>query len=358
MTPSIAARTHSPIWPISGLAKKSGIRRPNRTQKLRATLAETEARPPAAAANALEEKVALTDAEAELAIESTGLSSLRPATFSLQQALDIGNQRTKDAQIEIAGPGTPAQRRRWPKGEGTGRLPQRILRALKESLADRPDSIKISGDRRLPVGGYCSAVNSAELSEQSAQRPLSAKPTLERGDHGRDPAGHRLGAAGRQPFPTSARSSTPEFPSNLHLSAARRVAVVRFLVAMACPPTASRRPGSATSARSIGGDGRAYAKNRRIGVQADRTLRRPDPEGRQASRNSVPMAGDRSPRPRSRRRCRRRTGSASRGWRRPRHQRQRSENVVTRGAELHGISVRRIAPLHRGDGECRLARWA
>lgn len=248
-----------------GLAKKSEADTQTELQKLRATLAETEARAAEAAAAkaALEEKgVALTDAEAELALLNQQVEQLRLQLLALQQALDASEAKNKDAQIEIEDLGRRLNEALAEKVKELADYRSEFFGRLKEILADRPD-IKISGDRFVFQSEVLFAVNSAELSEQ-ARSDLSALADALKEIMGEIPPDIDWvlrvdGHSDKRPI------STPEFPSNLHLSAARAIAVVRFLVAMGVPANRLAATGFGDQ-RPIdpAETDEAYAKNRRI----------------------------------------------------------------------------------------------
>ncbi|MFO1236662.1 MAG: peptidoglycan -binding protein [Alphaproteobacteria bacterium] len=248
-----------------GLAKKSESDAQTELQKLRATLAETEARAAEAAAAkaALEEKgVALTDAEAELALLNQQVEQLRLQLLALQQALDASEAKNKDAQIEIEDLGRRLNEALAEKVKELADYRSEFFGRLKEILADRPD-IKISGDRFVFQSEVLFAVNSAELSEQ-ARSDLSALADALKEIMGEIPPDIDWvlrvdGHSDKRPI------STPEFPSNLHLSAARAIAVVRFLVAMGVPANRLAATGFGDQ-RPIdpAETDEAYAKNRRI----------------------------------------------------------------------------------------------
>ena len=248
-----------------GLAKKSESDAQTELQQLRATLAETEARAAEAAAAkaALEEKgVALTDAEAELALLNQQVEQLRLQLLALQQALDASEAKNKDAQIEIEDLGRRLNEALAEKVKELADYRSEFFGRLKEILADRPD-IKISGDRFVFQSEVLFAVNSAELSEQ-ARSDLSALADALKEIMGEIPPDIDWvlrvdGHSDKRPI------STPEFPSNLHLSAARAIAVVRFLVAMGVPANRLAATGFGDQ-RPIdpAETDEAYAKNRRI----------------------------------------------------------------------------------------------
>jgi len=248
-----------------GLVKKSEADLTAEMNKLRATLAETEARAAEAAAAkaALEQTgAALTDAEAELALLSQQVEQLRLQLLALQEALGASEAKNRDAQVEIEDLGRRLNEALAEKVKELADYRSEFFGRLKEILADRPD-IKISGDRFVFQSEVLFAVNSAELSEQ-ARSDLSALADALKEIMGEIPADIDWvlrvdGHSDKRPI------STPEFPSNLHLSAARSIAVVRFLVAMGVPANrlAATGFGDQRPVDTAETD-EAYARNRRI----------------------------------------------------------------------------------------------
>ncbi|MBL9012073.1 MAG: peptidoglycan -binding protein [Alphaproteobacteria bacterium] len=248
-----------------GLVKKSEADLTAEMNKLRATLAETEARAAEAAAAkaALEQTgAALTDAEAELALLNQQVEQLRLQLLALQEALGASEAKNRDAQVEIEDLGRRLNEALAEKVKELADYRSEFFGRLKEILADRPD-IKISGDRFVFQSEVLFAVNSAELSEQ-ARSDLSALADALKEIMGEIPADIDWvlrvdGHSDKRPI------STPEFPSNLHLSAARSIAVVRFLVAMGVPANrlAATGFGDQRPVDTAETD-EAYARNRRI----------------------------------------------------------------------------------------------
>lgn len=248
-----------------GLVKKSEADLTAEMNKLRATLAETEARAAEAAAAkaALEQTgAALTDAEAELALLNQQVEQLRLQLLALQEALGASEAKNKDAQVEIEDLGRRLNEALAEKVKELADYRSEFFGRLKEILADRPD-IKISGDRFVFQSEVLFAVNSADLSEQ-ARSDLSALADALKEIIGEIPPDIDWvlrvdGHSDKRPI------STPEFPSNLHLSAARSIAVVRFLAAMGVPANrlAATGFGDQRPVDTAETD-EAYARNRRI----------------------------------------------------------------------------------------------
>lgn len=142
---------------------------------------------------------------------------------------------------------------------------------LKQILGDRSD-IKISGDHFIFQSEVLFAVNSAELSEQ-ARVDLSVLAEALKEIMGEIPATSGLGPARRRTF-RQAPISTPQFPSNLELSSARAVSVVKFpdRDGRAGKPAGGDRVWRSAAHRS-GENGRGLCQEPAHRVQADQSLR-------------------------------------------------------------------------------------
>ena len=218
-----------------GLAKKAEDDAAAEVDKLRATLADTDARAAAgdAAKTELADKqVALTDAEAQLALLNQQVEQLRLQLLAIQEALQISDAKNKEAQVEIEQLGQKLNEALAEKVKELADYRSEFFGRLKQILGERSD-IKISGDRFVFQSEVLFAVNSAELSEQ-ARVDLSVLAEALKEIMGEIPDDIDWvlrvdGHSDKRPI------STPQFPSNLELSSARAVSVVKFLIAMGVP---------------------------------------------------------------------------------------------------------------------------
>lgn len=248
-----------------GLAKKATTDTAAERDRLRATLAEAEQRAAAgeAAQAELEEKRgALTDAEAQLALLNQQVEALRLQLLAIQEALDISDAKNKEAQVEIEALGQRLNEALAEKVKELADYRSEFFGRLKQILGERSD-IRISGDRFVFQSEVLFAVNSADLSEQArVDLSVLAEALKEIMSEIPDDIDWVLrvdGHSDRRPI------STPQFPSNLELSAARAVSVVRFLIAMGVPPEHLAATGFGATRPIDPGDGdEAYARNRRI----------------------------------------------------------------------------------------------
>ena len=248
-----------------GLAKKAETDSAAETARLRATLAETEAR--AAEADQAKADLAakqgeLTDAEAQLALLNQRVEALRLQLLAIQEALDISDAKNKVAQVEIEQLGQKLNEALAEKVKELADYRSEFFGRLKQILGERAD-IKISGDRFVFQSEVLFAVNSADLSEQ-ARVDLSVlaealKEIMAEIPEDIDWVLRVDGHSDKRPI------STPQFPSNLELSSARAVSVVKFLIAMGVPAEHLAATGFGDK-RPIdpGETDEAYAKNRRI----------------------------------------------------------------------------------------------
>ncbi len=234
-------------------------------ERLRATLAELDAKAKeaeAAKADAAGKGVALTDAEAQLALLNQQVEQLRLQLLAVQEALNASEVKNKDAQVQIDDLGKRLNEALAQKVKELADYRSEFFGRLKEILGERQD-IRIEGDRFVFQSEVLFAVNSADLSEQ-ARSDLSAladalKEIMNDIPPDIDWVLRVDGHSDKRPI------NTPEFPSNLHLSAARSIAVVRFLTAMGVPANRLAATGFGEQRPLDTADSdEAYAKNRRI----------------------------------------------------------------------------------------------
>ncbi|BCW90379.1 Peptidoglycan-associated lipoprotein [Alphaproteobacteria bacterium SO-S41] len=248
-----------------GLVQKSDSDKTAELEKLRATLAEAEARAAAGAAAVaeLEQKgQALSDAEAQLALLNQQVEQLRLQLLALQEALGASEAKNKDAQVQIDDLGRRLNEALAEKVKELADYRSEFFGRLKQILGDRTD-IKISGDRFVFQSEVLFAVNSADLSEQ-ARVELSVlaealKEIIPQIPEDIDWVLRVDGHSDKRPI------NTPAFPSNLALSSARAMSVVQFLIAMGVPANHLAATGFGDQRPIDPGDSdEAYAKNRRI----------------------------------------------------------------------------------------------
>ena len=248
-----------------GLAEKAETDLKIEMDRLRATLAEKDRQVAEAAAAKAElegKTVALTDAEAQLALLNQQVEQLRLQLLALQEALQVSEAKNKDAQVEIESLGQRLNEALAEKVKELADYRSEFFGRLKQILGERSD-IRVQGDRFVFQSEVLFPVNSAELSEQArVDLSVLAEALKEIMSEIPDDIDWVLrvdGHSDKRPI------SSPQFPSNLHLSAARAIAVVRFLAAMGVPANRLAATGFGDQRPIDPGDSdEAYARNRRI----------------------------------------------------------------------------------------------
>ena len=248
-----------------GLSQKSEGDLKAEMDRLRATLAEKDQQVAAAAAAAAElegKTVALTDAEAQLALLNQQIEQLRLQLLAIQEVLAASEAKNKDAQVQIEDLGAKLNAALAEKVKELADYRSEFFGRLKQILGNRAD-IRIEGDRFVFQSEVLFQVNSADLSEQ-ARVDLSVLAEALKEIMGEIPDDIDWvlrvdGHSDKRPI------KTPQYPSNLHLSAARSIAVVQFLTAMGVPSDHLAATGFGDQRPLDTGDSdEAYARNRRI----------------------------------------------------------------------------------------------
>jgi len=248
-----------------GLAQKTEGDLKTEMDRLRATLAEKDKEVAAAAAAKAElegKTVALSDAEAQLALLNQQVEQLRLQLLALQEALNTSEAKNKDAQVEIENLGARLNQLLAEKVKELADYRSEFFGRLKQILGDRAD-IRVEGDRFVFQSEVLFAVNSAELSDQ-ARVDLSVLADALKEISGSIPDDIDWilrvdGHSDKRPI------ATPQFPSNLELSAARAMSVVKFLIAMGVPAKRLAATGFGDQRPIDPADtADAYSKNRRI----------------------------------------------------------------------------------------------
>ncbi|NWG45117.1 MAG: peptidoglycan -binding protein [Alphaproteobacteria bacterium] len=214
-------------------------------------------------------RTALTEQEARTAeaaedvrLLNEQLAALRVQLASLQEALDIAEAKDADQEAQIANLGTRLNAALAQKVGELAAYRSEFFGRLKDALGNR-DDIEIVGDRFVLQSEIFFESGSADISP-AGQGELQKLATLVIGIADQIPDDLPWiirvdGHSDRQPI------ATPEFPSNWHLSAARAVAVVRFLESRGVP---ARRLAAAGFGEYHPLDpsrsGEAYKRNRRI----------------------------------------------------------------------------------------------
>jgi chemotaxis protein MotB len=193
------------------------------------------------------------------------INALRVPLASLEQALDLEQQKVEEQQITIADLGGKLNLALAGKVEELSRFRSEFFGRLRQLLGERQD-VRVVGDRfvfqsevlfptasaDIERGGMDELRTLADsLREISSEIPSDLPWVLQINGH-----------TDRRPI------STPEFPSNWELSAARAINVGRFLVEQGIPPERIAVAGFAHfQPLDDRQDEIAYRRNRRIEIK-------------------------------------------------------------------------------------------
>jgi len=190
------------------------------------------------------------------------LNALKQELSRLSAALDIADAKAKDQQTQIVDLGQRLNRALASKVEELARYRSEFFGKLREALVGQKD-VQVVGDRFIFQSEVLFPVNSAEL-QPAGEQQLS------------DMAKRLVDIASRIPgdvnwvlqvdgHTDSKPIKTPQFPSNWELSAARAIAVVKFLNSQGIPNERLVAAGYGEyQPITPGTDPAARARNRRI----------------------------------------------------------------------------------------------
>ena len=217
----------------------------------------------AVAPHALAAQSAMTEeAQRQIEILNAQLGALRQQLARLSTALEASEAKSAEQEVEIANLGQRLNEALASKVQELARYRSEFFGRLREVLGERQD-IRIVGDRfvfqsevlfetakaDITADGQVELVLLADALKQIASEIPPEIDWILRVD----------GHSDRRPI------ATPEFPSNLHLSAARAIAVVRFLVSQGVPADRLAAAGFGDLHPVDASDSEAaYAQNRRI----------------------------------------------------------------------------------------------
>lgn len=204
----------------------------------------------------------LTQKNDQLALLNAQISALREQLLAIQEALDAAAIKDKEQKAVIADLGAKLNSALAQKVQELAKYRSEFFGRLREVLGNRQD-IQIVGDRFVfqsevlfesgqatinDAGKAELAKLAAALVEISQKIPTDLEWILRVDGH-----------SDKRPI------NTPEFPSNLHLSAARAIAVVNFLVSQGVPAQRLAAAGFADLHPLDTADTEeAFRKNRRI----------------------------------------------------------------------------------------------
>ena len=193
------------------------------------------------------------------------INALRVQLASLEQALDLEQQKVEEQQVTIADLGGKLNMALAGKVEELSRFRSEFFGRLRQLLGDRPD-VRVVGDRFVFQSEVLFPTASAEI-ESGGQDELSKLADSLREISSEIPSDlpwvlQINGHTDRRPI------STAEFPSNWELSAARAINVGRFLVERGIPPERIAVAGFAHfQPLDDRQDEIAYRRNRRIEIK-------------------------------------------------------------------------------------------
>lgn len=265
------------------LAREEGDILTRELASLRATLADERARADRAEGQAAEfqsqlsaaeqrllglqtdledERAISADARDELAVLNAQMAELRAQLASLREALDAAEAKDAESQAVIADLG---KRLNTALASAVNQLAQyrsEFFGRLRQILGDRTD-VRIVGDRFVFQSEVLFPSGSDRLNPDGRQQLVELANAIKEIDAA---IPEDLAWVLRVDGHSDARPiATPQFPTNWHLSAARAIAVVRFLVDQGVPPEhlvaagfGAEQPLDAAETED------AYRRNRRI----------------------------------------------------------------------------------------------
>ncbi|WP_119460266.1 peptidoglycan -binding protein [Rhodospirillaceae bacterium SYSU D60014] len=203
----------------------------------------------------------------QVAILNRQLDSVRAQLSRLAAALEASEAKAREQEVQIADLGSRLNLALASKVEELARYRSEFFGRLREVLGDRQD-IQIVNDRFVFQSEVLFESGSADL-EPAGREQLArfADTLLEIAAKIPDDIEWLLrvdGHTDKRPI------NTPEFPSNLHLSTARAISVVRFLESQGVPSERMVPAGfGAYYPLDPGDDEIAHRRNRRIELKLD-----------------------------------------------------------------------------------------
>lgn len=214
------------------------------------------------AAELSEEQTLSAEARDEVALLNRQLAALREQMAVLATALEASEERDKQAQAQIAALGKRLNAALAQKVQQLARYRSEFFGRLREVLGNRPD-IEIVGDRFIFQSEILFESASAEINPAGRQELAKlARALLEVGATIPKDIDWVLRVDGHS---DALPIRTEEFPTNWHLSSARAIAVVRYLIAKRV--SARRLVAAGFGAHhplAKGGSPQALKRNRRI----------------------------------------------------------------------------------------------
>jgi len=210
----------------------------------------------------LEEEEISEEARAQVALLNQQLSALRSQIAALEQALAASEARDQESRTRIADLGRRLNLALAQRVQDLSRYRSDFFGRLREILADRSD-VRVVGDRFVFQSEVLFDAGEAQISQQGEDEITAlADAILQLEDEIPDDINWVLridGHTDRRPI------STPRFPSNWELSAARAISVAKLLVDEGVSPQRLVAAGFGEFAPIDPADTEeAYRRNRRI----------------------------------------------------------------------------------------------
>lgn len=209
-----------------------------------------------------EQEELTAEAQAQVELFNQQLAALRQQLASLEAALEAAEAKDRESQAQIADLGRRLNAALAQKVQELARARSEFFGRLRTALGDRED-IEVVGDRFVFQSEVFFDSGSAALNP-AGQAELDKIASAVKEIAGDLPGDINWvlrvdGHSDSQPI------STAEFPSNWHLSAARAISVVRYLIGEGVPPNRLLAAGFGEFqplARGTGAE--ALKRNRRI----------------------------------------------------------------------------------------------
>jgi len=203
-----------------------------------------------------------SEASAMVALLNQQLAALRTQIGALEQALEASETRDTESRTRIADLGRRLNLALAQRVQDLSRYRSDFFGRLREILADRSD-VRVVGDRFVFQSEVLFSAGQANISEQGGEEIAKLGEALLQLEKEIPPEINWVlridGHTDRRPIATS------QFPSNWELSAARAIAVAKYLVAQGVSPNRLVAAGFGEFTPIDPGDSEeAYRRNRRI----------------------------------------------------------------------------------------------
>jgi len=210
----------------------------------------------------LAEKEISNEAAAQLALLNQQLNALRTQIGALEQALEASEFRNEDSQIKISDMGRRLNLALAQRVQDLSRYRSDFFGRLRKILADRSD-VTIVGDRFVFQSEVLFNAGEANISEAGQEEIAKLGEAILQLESEIPP---EINWVLRIDGHTDSRPiSTPQFPSNWELSAARAISVAKLLIAQGVSPNRLVAAGFGEfTPLDLSENDEAYKRNRRI----------------------------------------------------------------------------------------------